>query len=177
MDRYLNATELAYRGRIFDVHRDNVTLPNGTTIDLDVIRHPGAAAIVALTEKHDVRLIKQYRHAVSGWIWEVPAGIRDGDEAPGECAVRELREEAGLAARSWDELGEITPVPGYSDERIHLFLARDLEDRPQSLDDDEVLEVHDVPLERVLTMIDDGEIQDGKTVAALLRAARYLEQE
>lgn len=169
MSAVINRREKLHQGRVFALVRENVTLDNGVTVDIDTIRHPGASAIVPLTDAGSVLLIRQYRHSVGGYIWEIPAGTLNPDEDPEACAARELTEETGYAAGAWRRLGEITPVPGYSDERIHLFLATDLTPAAQNLDVDEVLAVHEFPLERAAEMIASGEIQDAKTICALLR--------
>ena len=162
------------KGRVFDLTIESVTLPNGVHIDLEIIRHPGASAIVPLGEDDEVFMLKQYRHAVGGALWEIPAGTRDAGEAPLECAKRELTEETGLMAESWEPMGAVTPVPGYSDERIHLFLARHLTPCRQSLDPDEVIEVHSIPLQEVVAMIHAGEIEDAKTIVAIFHALHRL---
>ena len=155
------------KGRVFDITIENVTFPNGFNADLEIIRHPGAAAIVPLTTDERVLMLKQYRHAIGDFIWEIPAGTFDGQEDPLVCAQRELIEETGFSAQHWESLGAITPVPGYSDERIHLFVASGLAPAAQHLDQDEVLEVHHVPLMQVVDMIAQGQIQDAKTIAGI----------
>jgi len=156
-----------YRGRVFELVREAVTLPNGHHAALEIIRHPGAAAVVALTGEKEVLLLHQYRHAVGGFIWEIPAGTLEKEESPLACAQRELVEEAGFSAQSWQTLTVITPVPGYSTECVHLFLATDLETATQSLDKDEVIEVHRVPWSDALEMARDGRIRDAKTLCGL----------
>jgi len=165
---------LIHKGRVFNVFQETVTLPNGNAINLDVIRHPGAAAIVPLTRNQTVIMIEQYRHAVGGTIWEIPAGTLDERESPLTCAQRELTEETGYTAATWQKLGEITPVPGYSDERIQLFLATDLTLSLQHLDPDEVLEVREVAFTDALDMIARGIIQDAKTICGLFMAHAWL---
>lgn len=172
MSATVNERETVYRGRVFEMVRENVTLENGTTTELDLIRHPGAAAMVPMPDPDTVILIRQYRHAVGGYIWEIPAGTLEPGEPPLDGARRELVEEIGFAAEKWEKLGEIVPVPGYADERIHLFLAEELIPAAQSLDEDEVLAVHRLPLVRVLEMVDAGEIQDAKTLCGLYHLAR-----
>lgn len=168
-------TAMVHRGRVFDFTRETVTLANGVTVDLEVIRHPGAAAIVPLTADEEVIILKQYRHAVGGPLWEIPAGTMDSaDTSPLDCAKRELIEETGFSAATWDTLGELTPVPGYSDERIHLFLARDLEAATQNLDADEIVAVHPLPLAQVRRMVLEGEITDAKTIAGLFMIEKFL---
>ena len=142
MKATVNHQKKVHKGRVFEMVTENITLPNGANVDLDLIRHPGASAIVPMMDEHTVVLIKQYRHAVGGFIWEIPAGTLDPDEMPTTCAKRELVEEIGFSAGSLQKLGEITPVPAYSDERIHIFLATDLTAAQQRLDQDELLNVH-----------------------------------
>ena len=172
----VNRAVKLHQGRVFDLIRENVTLDNGVTIDMDLIRHPGASAIVPLTQEKKVILLKQYRHAVRDFIWEIPAGTLNPHETPIECAKRELTEEAGYSALGWQKLGEITPVPGYSDERIHIFLATKLVNATQDLDRDEMLEVHEIAFEETQEMIFRGEIQDGKTLCGLFLAREWLER-
>ncbi len=171
----MSTTRHIYKGRIVDLRLEEVTLPNGVTVTLEVIRHPGAAAIVAVDAAGCVTLIHQFRHAAGGFIWEIPAGKLDDGEDPARCAARELREEAGLVAGELIHLGSVLTAPGFCDERIHLFLARNLTATQQQLDHDEVLSVSRMPLARALDMIRAGEIQDAKTIAGLHHAAAYLE--
>jgi len=170
----VNRKEIIRHGRVFDVTLENVNLPNGACIDMEIIRHPGAAAIIALTDNQEILMLKQYRHAIGTYWWEIPAGTFDGREEPLACAQRELTEETGYAARSWQTLGAVTPVPGYSDERIHLFLARDLTPANQHLDFDEIIEVHALPLDQVIAMIVDGRIDDAKSITAVFRVLHKL---
>lgn len=166
----VNHSETVYKGRVFKMVRENITLSKGSTFNIDIIHHPGAAAIVPLSDSNKVVLIYQYRHAVGGCLWEIPAGTLDGNEDPIECAKRELIEETGYSANQWDKLGEIVPVPGYSSERIHLFLARKLIPATQNLGKDEMLDVHEIDFDEVIRRIRSGEIQDGKSIAGLMLA-------
>ncbi len=170
MTAKVNACATVHQGRVFSMVTENVTLENGVTIDIDIIRHPGAAAIVPASDDGHVMMIRQYRHAVGGFIWEIPAGTLDPDETPEDCARRELTEETGYAADRFEKLGEITPVPGYSDERIHIYLAASLTPAAQNLDRDEVLQVHPVRFDAAMEMIRDGKIQDCKTICGLFMA-------
>jgi ADP-ribose pyrophosphatase len=164
-----------YRGRVVDLGIERVTLPNGVETELEVVRHAGAAAVAAVDDEHLVVLIHQYRHAGGGFMWEIPAGRLHAGEAPERCAQRELGEEVGLAARHLQPLGTMLPTPGYSDERIHLFLGRDLVAAPMAREEDEVIErIERVPLTHAVTMVRRGEIPDGKTALALLLAAHEL---
>lgn len=162
-----------YKGRVVDLRIEEATLPNGVTISLEVIRHVGAAAVVALDRDGAVTLIRQYRHAVGGYIWEVPAGKLDGEE-PAVCAARELEEEAGLVSGRLTRLGSILTTPGFTDERIHLFLAEELSACEQRLEHDEVLTITRVALSEALAMIQRGDIEDAKSIAALYLAAEYV---
>jgi ADP-ribose pyrophosphatase len=174
MTATVNHRTRLHRGRVFTLVRENVTLDNGTVADLDYIEHPGAAAVVPLLGSGEVVLVRQYRHALKRFIWEIPAGTLDPGEPVMDCARRELIEETGYSAGEWRRLGEITPVPGYSDERIHLFLATGLSPARQSLDADEVLDVHHRPAAEALAMIACGEIQDAKSICGLLLAQKWL---
>lgn len=159
------------KGRVLDIGVERVELPGGRETELEVVRHPGAAAIVAVTDANEIVLLRQYRHPAGEYLWEVPAGTRDGDEAPLDCAKRELTEETGFAASSWTDLGEMVPAPGYACERLHLYLARDLDRARQSLDDDEVIaEVRPVPAAEALRWVSDGTVIDAKTAVAVCRA-------
>jgi len=169
-----NHTKTIKKGRVFDIATENITLPNGVTLDMEVIRHPGAAAIVPIMDDHSVLLLKQYRHAADGYIWEIPAGTLEPDEDADRCARRELTEETGYTARSIEKLTEITPLPAYSDERIHLYLATGLSRSVQRLDADELLFVHRVDLRQACDMVARGEIQDAKTIAGLLLTVNKL---
>jgi ADP-ribose pyrophosphatase len=159
-----------YRGKIFDVALERVTLPNGAIKEREVVRHPGAAAMVPLLDDGEVVLIRQYRHAVGRFLWEIPAGTLERGESPMECARRELVEETGYEAANLEKLTEILPAPGYTDERIHIFLATGLMPAEQKLDDDEVLDLQPTAFDTALGMITEGEIQDAKTIIGLLLA-------
>ncbi|HSP99961.1 MAG TPA: NUDIX hydrolase [Candidatus Dormibacteraeota bacterium] len=163
-----------FRGRIITLRQDEVTLPGGGRVTLEIVHHPGAAAIVAIDGDGTVALIRQFRHAAGGFIWEVPAGTLGHGESPAACARRELQEETGLVAAQWTALGSVLTTPGFCDERIHLFLARDLRETTAALEDDEVLSVSRVPLARALAMAASGEIDDAKSIAALYRAQAAL---
>jgi ADP-ribose pyrophosphatase len=170
----INSRVDLHQGRVFRIVRENVTLDNGVATDLDYIEHPGAAAVVPLITPGEVLLIKQYRHALNQHIWEIPAGTLDPRESVMDCARRELIEETGYTAERWQKLGEITPVPGYSNERVHLFLASELTVARQNLDADEVLVVHRMPFDEAMNMIAVGEIQDAKSICALLLAQKCM---
>ncbi|MEZ5331677.1 MAG: NUDIX hydrolase [Thermoanaerobaculia bacterium] len=164
-----------YDGSVLRLEVEEVRLPNGAVVELELIRHRGAAAVVPLDADGEVLLVRQYRHAANGsWLLEVPAGKLEGGEPPAECARRELEEEAGARAGRLDALGWIWTTPGFTDERIWLFLARDLEMVPPAPEADEALEVVRMPFAELVRMALDGTLTDGKTICAVLRAAERL---
>lgn len=174
MTATINSRTTVHRGRVFSLIRENVTLPNGVTTDLEFVAHPGATAIIPLLNASKVLLLKQYRHALKKYIWEIPAGTLDPKEEVMHCAKRELIEETGYSADQWQKLAEITPVPGYSDERIHIFLASGLQPARQHLDKDEIINIHEIEFSEAIEMIRRGEIQDAKSIAGLFLAFDWL---
>lgn len=169
------AVRQIYKGRIVDLRVEPVRLPNGTMVELELLRHRGASAVAAVDADGRVALIHQYRYAAGGFIWELPAGVLDPDEPPIRCAARELQEEAGQTADALTHLGTIFTTPGFTDERIHLFLARGLHATAAAHEADEVIvEVRWIPVPEALAMIRRGEIVDGKTIAGLHLAAAAL---
>jgi ADP-ribose pyrophosphatase len=161
---------VVYRGKIVDLFLERVTLPNGTTAELEIVRHPGGAGVVALDAENQVCLLRQYRHAAGGWVWELPAGKLDPGEPPLATAQRELQEEAGLHAARWESLGKIISSPGVFTEIVHLFLARDLARVAANAEAHEVFEVHWLPFAEALAQARTGAIMDAKTLAGLFRA-------
>ena len=166
-----------YTGRVVSLDVDTVRFPNGTVGELEMVRHSGASAVIPLletpNEESRVILIRQYRYAAKGFVYEIPAGRLDGNETPAECARRELKEETGYAAENLVPLTIIFTTPGFTDERIHLFLATGLTPGSAALESDEILQLCPTPLSLVLEMIRSGEIQDGKTISALLFATLF----
>lgn len=158
-----------HRGRVVDLGLEAVPLPDGRVIELEVVRHPGGAAVVALDAAHRVCLIRQWRHAAGGWVWEIPAGKLDPGEAPLVTAQRELAEEAGVHATEWASLGDMLSTPGFCDEVIHLYAARGLTLGAPATEAHELIEVHWFPIATAQAMARDGTIRDAKTVIALLR--------
>ena len=163
-----------HEGKIVRLTLDTVQLPNGATVELEIVHHPGGATVVALDAGNRVCLLRQYRHAAGGWLWELPAGKLDNGEAPLLCAQRELEEEAGMQAADWQSLGKIISSPGVFTEVIHLYLARTLSAVPTRPEEHEVIEVHWLPWARALHMAKAGEIEDAKTLAGLLRAQAFV---
>lgn len=169
-----NVTHI-FTGRVITVNVEEVRLPNDHVAKLEIVHHPGGAAVLALDESNCMCLVRQYRHAADGYIWELPAGKIDNKEPPLQTAQRELEEEAGRRAREWRSLGDFLPSPGMLTEVVHLFLATGLTEVAHQLEAAEVLEAHWLPLEQVMQMAHSGELRDGKTLAALLRAAPYVQ--
>jgi 8-oxo-dGTP pyrophosphatase MutT (NUDIX family) len=169
------ASKHVHSGRIIQVSTERLLYNNGREYDLDFVRHPGAAAVVAMDGAGRVCLVRQYRHGVEDFLWEIPAGKLDPGEAPQACAVRELAEETGVQARRWTSLGQFLPAPGIFTEVIHLYLARDLTVGAPSPDADEELEIQWLPIEEAAGMVLRGEWSDGKTALALWRAQYQLQ--
>lgn len=156
-----------YKGTVVTLNVDTVRLPNGHTIDLEVIRHPGASAVVPLKQDGTVVLIRQFRHAADGFIYEIPAGKLHPKEDPLDCAARELEEEIGYKAGRFELLSSIFTAPGFADEVIHVYLATELTRGTQNLDQDEILDVVEMPLKEAIAKIQDGTIRDAKTIVGL----------
>ncbi|MGI9077999.1 MAG: NUDIX domain-containing protein [Gemmatimonadaceae bacterium] len=167
-----------YSGRIVSLDVDTVRFPDGSVGELEVFRHPGASAVVPFLSDQFaddplILLIRQYRYAAGGYLYEIPAGRLDPGEEPVECARRELREETGCTAETVQYMCTTFPTPGFCDERIHIFLAEGLTHGDTGREADEFMEVETLALSRALEMVESGEIQDGKTALGLLFAAGY----
>lgn len=172
------STRRVYDGRLIKVDLDRLRAPTGVELELEIIRHPGAAAVVPLlsgleADDPTVLLIRQYRYAANGTIWEVPAGVLEPGEEPAACARRELLEETGATAEKIEHLVSVFTTPGFTDERIHVFLATGVTVGEPNLERDEFIEVKGVPLSVALAKIRDGEILDAKTVVALMYLAGF----
>lgn len=163
-----------YRGRIIELGVDSVQLPNGVTRDIELVRHPGASAIVPILPDQNVVLIRQFRHGADGYLLEVPAGTLEPGEAPERCAMRELQEETGYSCTRLEALGPIHISPGFTNELIHLFLAQDLTPGETARELDECMETLVIPMSQALRKIVAGEIVDGKSIAALWAAGARL---
>lgn len=173
------ATRRVYTGRVLNLDIDTVRFPDGSTGELEIIRHPGAAAVVPLASPLGsadpvVLMLRQFRYAVGGPLWEIPAGRLESGESPESCARRELREEAGVQPGRLERLTTIWTTPGFTDEAIHLFLAADLTTVEVSREPDEFIEVVPRPLTDVLAAIKSGEISDAKTVVAILYMSGFV---
>jgi len=166
-------TKRAYSGKRINVDLDQVRFPDGSVGTLEMVRHPGASAVIPFLDplgSRDPRvvLIRQYRWAAEDVMWEIPAGTLDAGEAPERCAERELREEAGVEARELTHLATIFTTPGFTDELIHLYAATGLTPVPSAHEADEFIETHEVRWSEVGRMIRDGRIRDAKTMTGLM---------
>ncbi len=163
-----------HRGRVIRVTTERLRYPNGCESDLDLVHHPGAAAVVPVDADGRVCLVRQYRLGIEDFLWEIPAGKLDAGEAPAACALRELREETGITAGRWTSLGLYIPAPGIFTELIHLFLAQELTVGAPAPDIDEDLELRWIDLDAAMDLVVRGDLSDGKTALGLLRARHRL---
>ena len=163
-----------YKGKVLELNVERVDLPNVQVTEFEIAHHPGGAVIVALDRDHRVCLLRQIRHATGGWITELPAGKLDNQEDPLECARRELGEEAGMTAASWDKLGDFFSSPGVLTEVIHVYLARDLTAGDLVPETHEVFEASWVPFDEALALAATGKLQDAKTIIGLFWAQAML---
>jgi ADP-ribose pyrophosphatase len=155
-----------HKGRVIDVGTEDVTLPSGVRTTLDVIRHPGASCVLPVVDDGRVVLIRQFRHCANGWLWEAPAGTLNPGETPEECA----RRESGLVAGRLEHVGFVFTAPGFTDEKIHLWLAHACTPAPTHHDDDEVItEVKQFSADDIDGLLRDGTLCDAKTMAVLLQ--------
>ncbi|MFZ4621079.1 MAG: NUDIX domain-containing protein [Bacteroidota bacterium] len=167
--------EKKYAGKIIDLRVDTILYPSGKESIREVVEHPGGAVTLCLFENNDVLLVKQYRHPFENDVIELPAGKLDRGEDPELCAQRELREETGYAARKWEKLTSLFATPGFCDEVLHIYLARDLylhQDGPAREEGEATMTLMRIPMNKALSMIDNGEIADGKTIAGILLGVR-----
>ena len=172
------ASKEVYAGKIFRLDRDTVCFPDQAVAEMDIIRHPGASAIVPFLSDPDgedpqLLLLRQYRYAAGGYIYEVPAGRLDGDESPADCAVRELKEETGCTAERIEPLFTMFTTPGFTDEKIHVFMATGLSHGETAREADEFADVVIMPLAEALELIRVGEIMDAKSALAILYVAGF----
>jgi len=174
MQETIVSSEEVFHGRLVKLFVHEVELSNGSHSKREVVKHPGAVALVALDEQQNVLLVRQFRLPAAQVLREIPAGTLEEGEAPLACAERELQEETGYRPGKLEELGGIFVAPGYTTEYIHLYLATQLRESRLDADADEFVEVDHVPIKDALAMIEKGDIIDGKSVAGLLRVARKL---
>lgn len=168
-------TEYAYKGRIISLRTDTAILPDGNTAQREVVEHPGGVGVIALTNENEILMVKQYRYPYNEITLEIPAGKRDKGEDVFTTGKRELKEETGATAKTYIPLGELYPTPGYCDEIIWLYAAKDLEFYESQPDCDEFLECERVPLQKAVEMVMNNEIKDAKTVIAILKLKNLLD--
>ncbi len=172
----LVSSEDIYRGRAFNVRRDQVRLPDGRLYHLDIIDHRPAVTMLPVDEQGQIWFIRQYRHAAGKTLLELPAGVMEAEESPEASAQREIREEIGMSAGKLRRIGGFFLAPGYSTEYMHVFLASDLHASPLKQDEDEFLSVEKVSANQVKALIEGGVIQDAKSLLALFLARAYINQ-
>ena len=173
----MNGKHMDFIGKIIQVEVRQITLPNGHQMDMEIIHHPGGSAVVALDDRQQICLLKQYRCVFEDWLWELPAGKRDHQEPPIETAQRELAEEAGILAEDWVDLGSMISSPGVFSEQVYLYLARQLSPTEPDIAPDEVLQVHWMPLAEAYQWAMSGVISDAKSVIAILKSYQLLKEQ
>lgn len=172
----MNDKDLIYQGKIITLNLEKAKLPNGKVYTFEIVKHPGGATVVALDKNIQVCLLKHYRHTFGDWLWELPAGKIDNNEAPIETAKRELLEETGIKAGRWIDLGEIISSPGVFTEQIYVYLARELDTSEPRPEDGEVYKIHWIPFQKALNWAVSGEIKDAKTIIGLFRTQQRLSE-
>lgn len=162
------STKVIYKGKLINVRIDEIILKDGSKYSREIVEHPGAVVILAFLDNDTILMVRQYRRAADKVLLELPAGTLNSNETPEECALRELEEETGYRAHKIEKLGSFYIAPGYSTEKIHAFFAKELEERRQRLEIDEDIKVEKVRIKDLLVMINEGKIEDAKTLASLL---------
>ncbi len=176
-DALISSTRI-HTGRIIELDSDRIRYPDGSEAEVDIVRHSGASAIVPFLsdpegEDPQILLLRQYRYAADGYLYEIPAGRLDPGETPADCAARELKEETGCTAKQMEPLITMVTTPGFTDERIHLFMATELTRGEATRESDEFADVMIMRLSEALELIQKGEIVDGKTALGILYAAGF----
>ena len=169
-------SETILKGRAFKIRRDFLRTSNGLETTLEIIEHGGSVVLIPIDGENNVLFVRQYRHAAGQDMLELPAGTRDDEEPYESCAEREIREETGMEAGRLEKVGEFYLVPGYSTEFMVVFLATDLKPNRLDADEDEILSVEKIPLQKAIEMAQGGSIKDAKSVAAFLLAKSRLEK-
>lgn len=157
-----------YNGKIINLRVDDALLPNGKIKKREIVEHPGGVCVAALTKDDELLFVKQFRYAYGKEILEIPAGKRERGEDPLACGMRELKEETGATSQSFEFLGQMYPTPGYTDEIIYLYFAKDVTFDDANPDEDEFVETIKIPFKKALQMVMDNEIKDAKTQIAIL---------
>jgi len=167
-------SNLIYQGKVFSIRQDQVELPNGKTMKVDIVQHHGAVVILPIDEDKNIWFVRQYRHPAGEHLLELPAGTLDPGEVPLDCAHREIREEIGMTAEHIIPIGEFYDAPGYSTEYLYIYLATNLTTAPLPPDEDEIIDVVKIPVKQVYELALQGQLRDAKTLATLLLAQPYL---
>jgi len=167
-------TETVYNGIIVNIRRDIAELQNGSKANREVVEHPGGVGIVPVTNDNKVLMVRQFRYPMGKEVLEIPAGKLEEGENPFECAMRELSEETGCTAGSFIDLGESYPSPGFCTEILHIYLAMDLQHGDMHLDEDELLGVEPVAIDKLIDKIMANELPDGKSIIGIMKAKKYL---
>lgn len=162
---------IRFQGRIITVETAEVDLPNGESMQIEAVYHPGGAAVIAINDNDQLCLLKQYRPLFDEWLWELPAGKIDDNEPPLETARRELAEEAGIKANNWQSLGHMISSPGVYSEKVYLYLATGLQHVDSAQEEHEIFEIHWLDMDTVMKMIEDNLLTDAKSVIAILKFA------
>lgn len=172
----MSSSKLIHQGTLISLYSEKVELPNDNHTYFDIVKHPGGAVVVAINDQSEICLLKQWRHALQQFIWELPAGCLEPGEPPLETAKRELEEEAGVTAFQWTDLGKICSTPGFCNELLYLFLAEEIAPGTAKLDEAEQLEAHWLKIEEVKSMVLNGEIIDSKTLATFTKLDYWRSQ-
>jgi ADP-ribose pyrophosphatase len=167
-------SQMIYRGRVFNLIKAHLRLPNGETSYYDLVKHPGAVTIVPLDHKGNILFVEQYRAGADAELLELPAGVLGQNEDPDVCASREIREETGMAANNLKKIGEFFLTPGYSNEFMHVYIASSLYPAPLQQDEDEFITTRSIPIQDAVNMAMHGKIKDANTLAALFLAQPFL---
>lgn len=170
-------SQCAFQGRLLRLEVDQIELPGGRRSGREVVRHPGGVCVLPLHDDGTVSVVRQFRYPYKEVITELPAGKLEPGEDPFAAIQRELSEETGFTAGEWHDMGLFYPTPGYTDERLHLYFARDLRPGAAHLDEGEFLECERLRLDDLLDQVMDGTLRDGKTIALVLKVKRFLEME
>lgn len=170
------SSETIFRGKIVNLRVDQVELPNGNRTAREVVEHAGAVAVVPVTDKNEIIMVRQYRYPAGRVLLEVPAGKLEKGEDPALCAERELREETGFEAGEMSLIFSFYTTPGFTDEKLYLYLARGLVQLGSQPDEDEFINIDCIPLEKALEMVDSGEVEDAKSIIGVLAAKREIDK-
>lgn len=168
------SSEMIYRGKIINLRRDTVKLPDGNVALREVVEHPGGVCVLAITDDKKILCVRQFRAGIGEELLEIPAGKLEKNEDVRECGLRELREETGYETSYFEKIGEFFLSPGYTGEKIYLYLAKGLKFTQKKPDDDEFLEIEQFTIDELKKMVQNNTIKDAKTVIAIMWASQYI---